>query len=477
MAASSAKFDLDTKKKIRDKAPNGLKETVDSIFKNANIKEGIFGDSNWPKTKTRQWQFKVNPDEFERIAIMFGEKPGNTKGFVTKVGDYKLKFLYSKKTSAKAPDAATTRKQEIAAAWVIRAALNHNANFKSGNDIAGYTKPVKVDGKVYKSIYEIYPDVEPDWLNVFYKQQSRILEELKKKHFSEFRRDVGFMSYISGVVKDKFGISQKDNWNPADIWAIRGEKNVIKIIDQTIDGNGSQTIIELNAVLRKMFQEHTVVGISLKKIGGMPKWETYNIKEMGLKDTYNYSMDTKPRCELGFANGEFTNMATKLVVNGNGAAYDFQIQGNDTTKMSNLKYEPTETGARSARMGKAPVAMVAMLFKDNKISKNTYSNDHNKYPKTVAEFNENKYAKWEDIFNDLKGKVEMEVNTASEFTQNMANGFLSSKPWVATSKLIQLKFLHTVLNMKPKKRNEFLTDMVFLAAKKGKRFGPFGKLY
>ena len=94
-----------------------------------------------------------------------------------------------------------------------------------------------------------------------------------------------------------------------------------------------------------------------------------------------------------------------------------------------------------------------------------------------AEFNENKYAKWEDIFNDLKGKVEMEVNTASEFTQNMANGFLSSKPWVATSKLIQLKFLHTVLNMKPKKRNEFLTDMVFLAAKKGKRFGPFGKLY
>ena len=80
-------------------------------------------------------------------------------------------------------------------------------------------------------------------------------------------------------------------------------------------------------------------------------------------------------------------------------------------------------------------------------------------------------------WNDLKGKVEMEVNTASEFTQNMANGFLSSKPWVATSKLIQLKFLHTVLNMKPKKRNEFLTDMVFLAAKKGKRFGPFGKLY
>ena len=74
------------------------------------------------------------------------------------------------------------------------------------------------------------------------------------------------MKYISDLIKDKFGISQKDNWNPADIWMIQNERAVIQTIEETVDGNGSQTILELNAVLRKMFQEEKVVGVSLKRL-------------------------------------------------------------------------------------------------------------------------------------------------------------------------------------------------------------------
>ena len=40
-----------------------------------------------------------------------------------------------------------------------------------------------------------------------------------------------------------------------------------------------------------------------------------------------------------------------------------------------------------------------------------------------------------------------------------------------------MKFLAVVSDMKPKQQKEFMTDMVFIAAKKGARFGPFGKLY
>ena len=47
----------------------------------------------------------------------------------------------------------------------------------------------------------------------------------------------------------------------------------------------------------------------------------------------------------------------------------------------------------------------------------------------------------------------------------------------AHSKCMQMAFLDVVVGMKKEKRREFMTDMVFLAAKKGKRFGPFGKLY
>ena len=153
--------------------------------------------------------------------------------------------------------------------------------------------------------------------------------------------------------------------------------------------------------------------------------------------------------------------------------YNFQIQGNDTSKVSNLKFEPTEKGASSARMGKAPVAMVGMLLKDLKVD---FENDHRKYPKTSAEFNK-QLADYKKIFNTLKSKgVKLGENDTDTAMANISAVFLS-KPHAATSKLMGMKFVHAVATMPKKKRDEFMTDMVFIAAKKGKRFGPFGKLY
>ena len=282
------------------------------------------------------------------------------------------------------------------------------------------------------------------------------------------------MGYISDVIKEKFGISQKDNWNPADIWMIQNERKVMKTIEETVDGNGSQTILELNAVMRKMFQEETVVGVSLKKISGnTAKWQKYNVDDMGLTDTYNY--DTKEfQCDLSMKNdADFQSLAVRVIVEGNGASYNFQIQGNDTSKESNLKFEPTEKGASSARMGKAPVAMVAMLLKDKKVD---FVNDHKKYPATVAEFNK-EINEYKTIFNKLRSKgVSLGETDPDKALGNIAAVFLS-KPHAAKSKLMGMKFIHSVVTMPKKKMDEFMTDMVFIAAKKGKRFGPFGKLY
>jgi len=52
-----------------------------------------------------------------------------------------------------------------------------------------------------------------------------------------------------------------------------------------------------------------------------------------------------------------------------------------------------------------------------------------------------------------------------------------TEPHVAHSKCMQMEFMAEVVSMNKEKQREFMTDMVFLAAKKGKRFGPFGKLY
>ncbi len=476
-------FTLDTLKKVKDFAPRGTKGLVTSIFKVLPSNPTVFANDAWNKTKGRQWEWKVGKDEYERIAINFGEKAG-AKFFATIVGGWKFRFTNSGKKKAAPTGAAETKKQEIASAWIIRAALNRNQPFNTWKDILTYTpkSPLKVDNKAYNTIYEIYPEVGTEWAKVFFAQQKTILDKLSKNHYTEFSRDGGFMKFISKIIKTKFGVGKKDNWNPADIWAVKDQTSVEDIINKTVDGNGSQTILELNAVLRKMFKNETVVGISLKKVSGkVAKWELYNVKELGLEEEIGYNYGAKiPHIDLRWNENkdEFETQDTRYVVEGNQANYDFQIKANTSTKIDNLKFEPTETGFRSARMGKAPVQMVAMLIKDNNKEK-MFQNKHANFPKTVKQFNDNKGGDWKEIYRNLKTNgVTMEIKDENEFVSNMTAAFLSKKSkHVANSKCMQMKFLDMVLSMKEKQRNEFMTDMVFLSAKKGKRFGPFGKLY
>ena len=169
----------------------------------------------------------------------------------------------------------------------------------------------------------------------------------------------------------------------------------------------------------------------------------------------------------------FNTQDATVVVEGNNVEYKFQIKGNDSKSISNLKWEPTQKGATSARVGKAPVDMVEQLLKDKKL---TFKNTHANYPKTAAEFTaeQDDYIK---IFNMLKTKgVETVCQKEQDFIQNMNLGFMS-EPHIALSKCMQMKFLSQILSLEKDDLNEFMTDMVFISAKKGKRFGPFGKLY
>jgi hypothetical protein len=117
--------------------------------------------------------------------------------------------------------------------------------------------------------------------------------------------------------------------------------------------------------------------------------------------------------------------------------------------------------------------MVISLLKDNKVD---FSNKYQDYPQNSTDFAaaQDEYKR---IFNKLRTKsIDMGVSSAEEFVENMTVMY-GTKPHVAVSKCMQLKFLAVVSAMKPKQKKEFMTDMVFIAAKKGARFGPFGKLY
>lgn len=104
-----------------------------------------------------------------------------------------------------------------------------------------------------------------------------------------------------------------------------------------------------------------------------------------------------------------------------------------------------------------------------------FERDHNQYPDDVASFVkvEDEYKR---IIQHLVSDVNFDVGSVEDAINNIRMVY-GTNPHVAKSKLMQIQFLNMLNGMNEKKRNMFMTDMSFLAQKKGKRFGPFGKLY
>lgn len=372
--------------------------------------------------------------------------------------------------------AELTEMQEKGSAWIFRRALNDKKNYKSGDDIVKDPK--------YGELLEIYPAINKQWIDNYYAQQKRILQEFKGHEFSEFTRDGGFMEFITKLVAQKFKIAKKDSWNPADIWCVKNEAKVIKDIQKIMGGNeGMGSIAELNAMMRTLYKQRILVGISLKLISGKEaKYEEVNIDESLFPDVKNYNFNvTSMKCPLGLKEGtKFETQDARVVVealeNGKKQFFDFQIKPNTTSELANLKFEPTASGASKARLGKTPLDKLAKLLKTYKVD---FINSYKNYPTTLTEFNATtsiNYAK--RAFNHIKSKgVDVgSVKSVDEFVKNTQKVF-SLEPHIATSKLMQLNFLYAVTSLPKEKMDNLFTDMSFLAQKKGREFGPFGKLY
>jgi len=374
--------------------------------------------------------------------------------------------------------AELTRMQELGSTWIFRRALKDNVRYNKPEDI-------KKDKK-YPELLKLYPAINDEWLNNYYKQQKRILLEFSNARFTEFTRDGGFMDFISKLVSSKFKISKKDSWNPADIWCIVNEPKVITDFKKAMNKKGMASIAELNALMRTMYKNRTLVGISLKLISGKEaRFEEVNVGESVFPDVKNYNFNVSSmKCLLGLKgtnnNKTFQSQDTRVVVDALDEKgiikYDFQIKPNTTSRLANLKFEPTASGAAKARIGKTPLDKLAILLKSYKVN---YENSYRVYPQTLEEFDETKnMSYYEKIFNFIKRKgVDIgDVKDASQCIQNFRTVF-EKESHIATSKLMQIDFLYKILSLKKETMDDLFTDMTFLAQKKGREFGPFGKLY
>ena len=365
-------------------------------------------------------------------------------------------------------DGQSTAQQERGSLFAIQKGIENN----------GYTDQKKFMKLYRDELKEIYPAMNEEWENTFFQQQLTTYQKVGNTKYSHYSRDGGFMDYVTNLCKSLYGISQKDTWNPADIWLVSDYQQVKSQLDRAVRDNVT-SISEFNAILRNMFHERKIVGISLKLMSGKTaKWELVNLEGKDLFDDDEYTFKHES-AELSFklkTDKEFINTDSKIFLKGKQGTIKFQIRQN-SAGFNNLKVEGTDVGSSAARLGKVPLDMASQLFSDARLESRRWRN-HGNYPKTSAEYKASKSVH-EARFSKLKGsgKVSLGVTTAADFSKNIIKIFDNGKADVAMSKLQQLDLLNEIYSLKGKKLDNFLTALAFLAQKKGTVFGPFAKLY
>ena len=509
-------------------------------------------------------------------------------------------------------DATTmTAIQEMASAYIFKRAIKDDAKLTSPKEIME-----NENGRDYKELIKIWRGlskgkVKTDdeaknsidaggWLENFAKQNERLLREVSGNNFTIFTRGKvqgytanwykkgdTFMEWVSKQVKDRFDISKKDNWNPADVWLIDDEKSAKDEILDAVKGVKSSSaegvvmanLNQFNKIFRDLFVSKRVMGISLKKItpGGTAEWKKVNVTEQYFKTIEATKMEvTKIVCKFGpklgyekvkDASGKYELLVAgvsakqaeraKRIKNGKppqnpltmkGAftletqetmitvkdkkankTYEIQIKSNNSADWDNLKYEPKDKDASAARLGKATGDYVDdLVWGLYKISKSDWKKSWREYPQSrdnpsdrakqkafddwkylepKAAQDTKEYKEWQKSFNQLQKEAEgskpfnsaekkdylnmikylkahsnprVDIGdvTPEEAVANLDEAFYRrSNRWVANSKCMQVVWLYNFLHLSKDQRDKLATDIVFLAEKSGRRYGPYGKLY
>ena len=440
----------------------------------------------------------------------------------------------------KVSDATMTRMQELGSAWIFKRAIQDNEVFNSAKDIRNDKVTFDEIKKIWKRAGKVnwVDEVDSQWLENFYKQHKVLLPEVGNARFTLFTRDgksseasqfrwqkhspKPFMEWVSELVKKEFEIGQKDNWSPADIWLIRNEKKwkkeIMRIWGNRKNSKGSleSELARFNALFRRLYQTRQIMGISLKKVGKTATFKEVNVTGKFFKKLKATKMILKSAtCKLGtvkisdkaaedaIRRGKLSPRTglvgrgkagaatliqdSKLVIedpgigpSGKPTIYNVQIKANDSTKFSNLKWEPTIKAKSGARLGKATVELVLDLMRVYKMMP-TYEPDNKVFPRDKTGFREviPMYTKiLDELVNDNWVDLGPGVDTTTAII-NIAETYdiYRGQPWVAQSKLQQIRFIYALAAIGEKERNDFCTSLIFTAEKAGTRYGPYGKIY
>ncbi len=457
-------FNITTKKELKKHVDFDISIITD------NLKDGqFFGDEKKITKQTKIYTVTIPKgadSDLKPHLRKLGIKSPFSKDTVELDTDtgIKLRLRKTGKTSVGrgVPDAQETAKQERASLLVIEEAIQKRKTYRNNTELQ--------KSPMFKKIVEIYPNVDDGWCNSFAAQGRKMRTEFSNSKFETYNRDGGFMDWYSKHVNTRYQIKKKDSLNPADIWMINEEKVVKNRI------NKASSLTEHNNIMRKLYKERKLCGISLKAVSGRnARFDEVNMKET-LPETESYMIDSIIM-KFGITpEGRLDTTDTVIKISAETKSISFQIRPN-SKGFNNLKFESSQKGAGAARLGKAPLPMVKKMLESYGISERDFENKWQMYPGNGQEFDEEK-DDYKMMFDAIHGHVESNIQkddflpnvTRSFETTDVANGYI-------TGKLMQLKFVYHLLQLTTEEQGRLLTEMAYASQKIGKIFGPFGKLY
>ena len=210
------------------------------------------------------------------------------------------------------------------------------------------------------------------------------------------------------------------------------------------------------------------------QLGGTRNW-THQYKGIETASGANLNLIANHGAWLYYALGKCTSIAFE---NGSGAALD---GATITTQMGSGAVDGKfmiETASGNGT-DTSTTAFVDDLMKAYGQGKFIWKRSWKDYPQNQTEFNEREQKKYQGMIQELKDDgIDIGNVTPLEAVINIRETFKrSSQPQTANSKLMQITWLYNVMSLPTRDRNGLFTDMIYLAEKAGRGYGPYGKLY
>ena len=421
----------------------------------------------------------------------------------------------------------STQQQEKVTLKIFEILLKNN-----GYNPAGKTEDklrADFDKFVEKDLVQIWPGIVGDnkkqieWYKHFYLQFTDIRKTTKLPNnvFNFYNYDQ-FMDFISDLVIGgppnpkggrtkkwpKFGtISQKDSWNPADVWLVNKKGSAYKQLKKQLEE--AKYISQVNTALKEAWKGKNnggipvVAGISLKKSTGKKLgYELVNLqyKKETLPQVRYDGFVLRLKFEKGFYPDIVTNMMYVAEDSPKGDKIAHMRAGSGGSENINLEFLAP---GQAAQLGKLPKDLATqrmrMLPGMGQASLPNGTSALNSIPET----NRDPQARaWRDKLKQIQSysgsgskgiiKIPSVKDTITPFITNIMSA-KSSKKWSSTEyrqrvliniQIMEYAYLLTQIYKAGRSRANFddvIEDWYYFAQKKGAMkesgFGPFGKLY